>query len=90
MKLLNLKYYLIKIFTEIIENIVIIKIINYGIIIIIIIIIIIKNVNIRGILCNAVIAGYLLLRRLNEISHLQQSLLLLLLLLLLVDVYFPP
>ena len=63
-----------------------IKIINYGIlviIIIIIIIIIIKNVNIRRISCNAVTAVYLLIRRLNEISHLQQSLLLLLLLLLL-------
>ena len=61
-----------------------IKIINYGIlvIIIIIIIIIIKNVNIRRISCNAVTAVYLLIRRLNEISHLQQSLLLLLLLLL--------
>ena len=85
MKLLNLKYYLIKIFTEIIENIVIIKIINYGIIIIIIIII--KNVNIRGILCNAVTAVYLLIRRLNEISHLQQSLLLLLLLLLIYTLF---
>ncbi len=82
MKLLNLKYYLIKLLRKSLKILLFIKIINYGILVIIIIIIIIKNVNIRRISCNPVTAVYLLIRRLNEISHLQQSLLLLLLLLL--------
>ena len=80
LKLLNLKYYLIKLLRKSLKILLFIKIINYGILVIIIIIIS-KNVNIRRISCNAVTAVYLLIRRLNEISHLQQSLLLLLLLL---------